>query len=248
MNGSIVRLKRAYPDQEVYLFHQDSLILSPSKQIKLYPFLLDPGTRALITCGGIHSQHALAVAYECVQRNWRCYLFLRGRPIASPLGTHLLLQLLAPSISYLSEKEYRHSKETRMYALAEQLAQQGTQARVIPEGALEVPGEENPLTQQYLQEIRHYEQTHHLEFDRLLIALGTGGTYLHLLKASQQIPLKAKLTGVPALATPDYFIQRWKNLGLENTWELWETPDFRAFGKLDPHVANTVKRVACAEG
>lgn len=248
MNTPIIRLKWAYPEQEVYLYHQDALILSPSKRIKLQAFLQDSPIQAIITCGGVHSHHALAVAYEAIQRNLRCYLFLRGRPLTRPLGPHLLLRLLAPHIYYLSEKEYALSKETRMQTLADALAQENVIAKIIPEGALTVPEGNNPFVSEILQNIYAYEQTQGFRFDRILVALGTGGTYLHFLKASLNASIQAKWTGVPALATAEYFIQKWHELGIESPWEFWKTPSFRAFGKLDPEVAKTVQRIACKEG
>lgn len=248
INVPILPLKRAFPNKSVFLYTKDHLFFAPNKQIKLFSYLNQPKINAVVSCGGIHSHHALTLAQECAKRGWLCCLFLRGRPLNPPQGVYLLLRLLTPHLFYLAPELYRNHKEEKMEEEAEKLQQQGYFPLVIPEGGAEVPIQANSLAITYLQEIQNYEQQNKIRFDRILVALGTGGTYLHLLKANQEVKLSAYLTGVPALANPSYFYQRWQGVESLKAGEIWDTPKWSAFGKVDPFVQRVVLHLARTEG
>ena len=66
------------------------------------------GFTALITCGGIQSNHCRATAYVAAQLGLKCHLILRGAPTdkSRSEGNLFLNRLIGCSISFQSAAEY----------------------------------------------------------------------------------------------------------------------------------------------
>jgi D-cysteine desulfhydrase len=98
------------------------------------------GARAVITCGGLQSNHARATALECAALGLRAVLALRvadpAKARAEPLelaGNVLLDRLAGADLRFVSHDEYRDRARV-MQKIAEELEAGGTPAYVIPEG------------------------------------------------------------------------------------------------------------------
>jgi D-cysteine desulfhydrase len=98
------------------------------------------GARAVITCGGLQSNHARATAIACAALGLRAVLLLRvadpERARAVPLelsGNVLLDRLVGAEVRFVSHDEYRDRGRVMDEVRAE-LEASGTPAYVIPEG------------------------------------------------------------------------------------------------------------------
>jgi D-cysteine desulfhydrase len=98
------------------------------------------GARAVITCGGLQSNHARATALECAALGLRAVLALRvadpAKARAEPLelaGNVLLDRLAGADLRFVSHDEYRDRARV-MQKIAEELEAGGTPAYVVPEG------------------------------------------------------------------------------------------------------------------
>ena len=113
------------------LHHPGTLALSGNKARKLdalLPQLLASGVRDVVTCGGLHSAHAAAVATGCAASGMRAHLLLRGEAPAVLTGHALTASLHAASLRFVTRDEYAQ-RETMLRSAALQL-----NATVIPEG------------------------------------------------------------------------------------------------------------------
>jgi D-cysteine desulfhydrase len=141
------------------------------------------GNRAVITCGGIQSNHARATALTCAALGLRAILLLRvsdpakARRSALDLSGNVLLDTLAGAeIRFVSPDEYGE-RTTIMEQARVELAERGEQAYVVPEG-----GSNGLGALGYIEAMRETRQqmdmglSGHGDFDVIAHACGSGGT------------------------------------------------------------------------
>ena len=152
----------------------------------LYREALDQGATAVISCGGVQSNHCRAVAAVAAQYGLECILILRGERPAKLKANLLLDYLLGAKVLYVTDEEYEHREELRM-RLEEQIRGMGGKGYYIPEGG------SNPLgTMGYVEAWREIQSQlgtreenlgHEIpkHFDSVVFATGSGGTQCGLL-------------------------------------------------------------------
>lgn len=141
---------------------------------------LDLRARAVITCGGIQSNHARATALLAARLGLSCTLFLRASAderIAPPEGNLLVDCLANAEIRWLSADEYPE-RDKAMHAFAAELGRAGTPAYVIPEG-----GSNGVGALGYFEAMAEVRRQLDLglagnvgRFDAVAVACGSGGT------------------------------------------------------------------------
>lgn len=161
--------------------------LSGNKVRKLEYLLADArrqGARAVVTCGGIQSNHCRATAIAARRLGLQPILLLRGtRPMEAD-GNLLLDGILGARIHWTDAEGYRH-RDARMAELA-----RTEHAYVIPEGGSNATGAlgyvraGRELSAQALQA--------GIDFDAVICATGSGGTLAGLAMAG----LDARVLGV----------------------------------------------------
>lgn len=189
---------------------QTGMELSGNKIRKLEYILYQAeaeGADSLITCGGIQSNHARAVAVVCRKTGYTPYLLLRGTPPAGRLEGNLFLNsLLNAQLRWITPDEYRSSRNEIMQAWAEELKQQSCRPMIIPEGASDSTG--------YLgytragQEILQQSSEMGVDFDYIISAIGSGGTFGGLILAKKLFGMKTKMIGVNVCDNALYFQER----------------------------------------
>jgi D-cysteine desulfhydrase len=151
--------------------------------------------RAVVTCGGIQSNHARATAV----------LVLRGAAPDESDGNVLLDRLAGAEIRFITQDEWPGVNEL-MAGIADELGAAGEKAYVIPEGASYPPGVFGYI--KAAQEIAEAEKALGIDFDTIVSAVGSGGTSAGLIYGKRIFGLKARVLGVNVLDTPEYFAQR----------------------------------------
>jgi D-cysteine desulfhydrase len=163
------------------------------------------GAHTVITCGGIQSNHARATAVAAARLGLHPLLLLRGAEPEESDGNLLLDRLAGAETRFITREEYDHADET-MACIARDLSASGETAYVVPEGASYPPGVFGYI--KAAREIADAERALGIEFDSIVIAVGSGGTYAGLAYGKRIFGLRAKILGINVLETPDYFASR----------------------------------------
>ncbi len=199
---------------KIFLKRDDltSLLLSGNKARKLEFIateVIKKKADTLITCGGIQSNHARATAIVAAQMGLQPYLVLRGKPDTEAQGNLFLDKLVGSEIKYITPAEYE-DVDRIMEEEAEKLRLAGRNPYIIPEGASNELGVWGYVkaTLEILSQLKKSK----IKVDRVVCAIGSGGTYAGLFLGSKAFGWKVKVTGVNVCYTADYFKNRIGNL------------------------------------
>ena len=132
------RLCRALGGRATLLVKRDDAIpfgFGGNKVRKLQLVAADAAARgadALITCGGVQSNHARATAAVAARLGMGCVLVANGTPQTTPTANAILDRLLGAEVRYVSSRDER---APAMEAAAMELRNAGRKPFVIPLGA-----------------------------------------------------------------------------------------------------------------
>jgi D-cysteine desulfhydrase len=183
--------------------------LSGNKVRKLDFVLSDAASRqadTLITCGGIQSNHARATAVLAAQLGMQSILVLRGSPQAVPQANLLLDKLVGAHIRYITPDEYRRVLPLMEQIASEEAKYRGRKPYIIPEGASNALGSCGYI--RAAQEIKDQQQALGVEFDAIVIPVGSGGTIAGLLMGKKLYGLRSDIIGICVCDTADYFTHK----------------------------------------
>lgn len=165
---------------------------------------LKDGAEIFITCGGIQSNHARAVAALATKLGKKSILLLRSDEKNPSLdGNYFLDKILGAEIRLVSTEEFSSSRDMIMENIKKEMEEKGKKAYIIPLGAsngIGVFGYRNCL-----REILEQEKELGIEFDTIVTAVGSGGTYAGLFLENKIKKLDKKIVGVNVSDTAEYF-------------------------------------------
>lgn len=164
---------------------------------------IDNGCDYLITCGGIQSNHARATAAVAAKLGMGSYLVLRGREDNDLEGNLFLDKILGAKVKYITPDEYRYKRTEIMEEVKEELAKEGHKAYILPEGASNGIGSMGYLMA--MGEILEQEKAMGINFDAIVVAVGSGGTYAGLYYGNKINGNNAKIYGVNVCDDCEYF-------------------------------------------
>ncbi len=159
---------------------QTGLELSGNKVRKLEYAIAEAqrmGATVLITCGALQSNHARATAVAAAKLGMKSVLVLVDGAKEPPNGNYLMDLLLGADIRLIKAEEYANVYEI-MQAIAEEYAQRGEKAYLIPTGASNAIGMFGYI--EAVQEIIHQEKELGIKFDAIVDTVGSTGTYAGL--------------------------------------------------------------------
>lgn len=134
---------------------------------------LEKGCDTLITCGAVTSNHARATAVAAARLGLGCHLLLRGKP-SKPADGNLLLDMLCGAKVTFTNRPGWEQRDERMQAMADEVAEAGGRAYVIPEGGSSYVGVMGYAV--CVQELLEQEAAMGIRIDAVVHATGTGGT------------------------------------------------------------------------
>jgi D-cysteine desulfhydrase len=209
--ATLSRLSAHFNGVEIFIKRDDltGAPLSGNKVRKLDFVLSDAASRqadTLITCGGIQSNHARATAVLAAQLGMQSILVLRGSPQAVPQANLLLDKLVGAHIRYITPDEYRRVLPLMEQIASEEAKYRGRKPYIIPEGASNALGSCGYI--RAAQEIKDQQQELGVEFDAIVIPVGSGGTIAGLLMGKKLYGLRADIIGVCVCDTADYFTHK----------------------------------------
>lgn len=220
---------------------------------------LKQGADMLITCGGLQSNHARATAVAAVKTGIQSCLVLRGQPQEQPDGNYLLDLLLGARIKFISPEQYAKQIQSVFQETKAELEKEGYKPYIIPEGASNGIGTFGYAAA--VEEIARQEKELGVVFNKIVVAVGSGGTYAGLLLGSKLSGDQREIYGINVCDNADYFTDRIeKTLAEAQGYLEDQVPIDRSqiriidgytgpgYGLNDPRHLSVIKKVAQLEG
>lgn len=166
----------------------------------------EQGCDLVITCGGMQSNHARATAYAAAKLSMKSCLLLRGNGSSEPVeGNYFLDRLVGADIVIKEPEIFNRDKDKIMLKLKTTYEAKGYKPYIIPMGVSNGIG-----TLGYVEaftEILKQEEAMKVEFDTIIDAVGSGGTYAGLYIGNELNRTKKQIIGFNICDDKEYFIK-----------------------------------------
>ncbi len=133
------------------------------------------GCDTIITTGAIQSNHCRATAASAAKLGLNCELVIRGDEPTQIEGNLFLDYILGAKVHLIKPEE---SREEKMVELKNKILDRGGKPYLIPVGASNSIGSFGYV--ECFNEILEQEKAIQVEFDALVLSVGSGGTYAGL--------------------------------------------------------------------
>lgn len=221
---------------------------------------LNQGCDAVITCGGLQSNHCRTTALLAARLGLKAHLILRGeKPEKTADGNLLLDELSGAQISYYSAGEYQRRLPQLMQDSQQDFAERGHKAWIIPTGASDGIGVWGYI--HCCQELSADFQAQSITPSHIISATGSGGTLAGLTAGNALYQLGTTVWGINVCDDADYFkrkvhadLQEWQD-NYQQALDVDSLPVNIIDGYVGPgyaqaseEVFNTIKLLAHKEG
>lgn len=201
--------------KEIYVKRDDltGIEMSGNKVRKLEYSLkeaIDQGCDMLITCGGMQSNHARATAFVASKLNMKCCLLLRGTNDERVTGNYFLDKLVGANIIIKSPEEFNSHKIEIMESIKKEYEDKGYHPYIIPMGASNGIGTFGYID--CFKEIIKQEQDLNIEFDTIINAVGSGGTYTGLYIGNEIYQANKNIVGFNVCDDEMFFVNEIKKI------------------------------------
>jgi len=163
----------------------------------------DMGCDTIITCGGIQSNHCRATVVAATKLEMNPVVLLRISEAPKVEGNYFLDKLFGADVRFCTPEEYRSSRNEIMKKIAEDFSQNGHKAYIVPEGASFGIGALGYYD--CMLEIVAQEKAMGINFDTVVVAVGSGGTYAGLYLANKFLKLNKRVIGMAVCDNQNYF-------------------------------------------
>jgi 1-aminocyclopropane-1-carboxylate deaminase/D-cysteine desulfhydrase-like pyridoxal-dependent ACC family enzyme len=152
----------------------------------------DRGCNALVTTGGLQSNHARVTALAAAARGWHCTLILHGNPeeAAKLKGNLLLMHLAGAEIEVVEPSGIAQAMRSAMDALRAE----GFTPYEIPGGGHSVAGAVAYV--EAVEELREQCQKDRWRPEWIILASGTGTTQAGLIVGLERLGWQARVLGI----------------------------------------------------
>lgn len=133
------------------------------------------GCDTIITAGATQSNHCRATAAACAKYGLKCELVIRGDDPKQIEGNLFLDYMLGANVNLIKPED---SREEKMAEIRDRIEKSGGKAYIIPVGASNAVGSLGYL--ECFKEILEQESELGIEFDTIVLSVGSGGTYAGL--------------------------------------------------------------------
>jgi L-cysteate sulfo-lyase len=180
---------------------QTGLATGGNKVRKLNYVLADAQRKSpdmVMTNGGQQSNQARQTAAACAALGLPCTLVLSGdEPISTPQGNYLIDRLVGAEVIWAGEKSVVESLQEE----ADTFRSQGKKPYVVPLGASSALGVCGYV--QAMVEVLAQMEEQGIEFDRMVVASGSGGTQAGMVLGARLLGYSGKITGISIMAEAD---------------------------------------------
>ena len=214
---------------EVWMKRDDltGYLLSGNKIRKLefsFARALAGGADAVVTCGGVQSNHCRATAGLAARLGLGCDLFLRtpdGNPPEKLQGNTLLDAILGARIHWIDPDAYA-ARDALLSRHCEEEGLRGRKVYSIPEGASDGVGALGYVNAAL--EIKEQLEAKNVSIDYVVHPIGSGGTSAGLAAGRDQFGAKWRVLGIPVCDDAAYFAARIREIRTELT-QLFHLPE-----------------------
>lgn len=212
-------------NKNIYIKREDytGIEMSGNKVRKLEFALAEAikeSAEVIITCGALQSNHARATVAAASKLGLKTHLVLRGEKQKQANGNLLIDIIFDAEITYLSEEQFSNHDQV-MIELKEHYAEQGQVAYIIPLGASNGIGNFGYVN--VFNEIAAQEKELEINFDTIVCAVGSGGTYSGLILGNSLNQMQKKIIGYSVGGSTNYFTNRCISI-LEESQKYLKTP------------------------
>ncbi len=171
------RLDKVYPNLPNLYIKRDDFIGSlvwGNKLRKLEYSMADARAHnadTIITCGGVHSNHARITGQVSRRLGLDCILVQSGEKPEKMVGNPRINELMGVSIEYVDSRDER---QPTMEKIADELKDEGKQPYIIPLGASNEIGSWGFVNA--VDELQAQQQEIGMQFDAIIHACSSGGT------------------------------------------------------------------------
>jgi len=163
---------------------------------------LDEKSDAIMTCGGLQSNHCRAAAFLGSKIGLETILYLRGAENTSPTGNYFLSILSGAQLNYVTKDEYQNIDEI-MNQEAEKYRKEGKRVYIIPEGGSNTLGAWGYC--QCFFELVDQINIQKLPVEAVAVATGSGGTHAGLLIGKYLKKSSLDIFSINVCDNADYF-------------------------------------------
>lgn len=188
-------LTTAFDGPDIYMKRDDLISLGMGgNKVRKLEFLigeaLEQRKDTLVTAGGIQSNHCRLTAASARRAGLDCHLVLNGVPPDTPNGNLLLDNLFGAHIHYCDRKD----RDSMLYQVADELAENGKKPYVIPVGGSNSTGSVGYVDAMFELEIQLKEMN--LTPDAIVFASSSGGTQAGLTLGARITGFKGQVLGI----------------------------------------------------
>ncbi len=133
------------------------------------------GYDTIITAGALQSNHCRTTAAICAKYGLNCELVIKGEKPDDFEGNIFLCNILGANVHYISPNA---SADEKMREIEKEINLNGNKGYIIPIGASNALGSLGYA--ENIKEITKQEKELALEFDAIVVTIGSGGTYAGL--------------------------------------------------------------------
>jgi D-cysteine desulfhydrase len=167
---------------------------------------LEQGATALITCGGLQSNHCRATAIVAASLGLKCHLLLRGEPEEEKDGNLLLDHLVGATITYMPARGYNQNLPAEIERVSNEYAKNDDQAFLIPIGASDEIGLWGYIAA--CEELKADFEQHQIKPDYIVSATGSGGTAAGLILGNEVYGLGTEILSFNVCDDEAYFVNK----------------------------------------
>lgn len=188
-------LTEAFDGPDIYMKRDDLISLGMGgNKVRKLEFLigeaLEQRKDTLVTAGGIQSNHCRLTAASARRAGLDCHLVLNGVPPDTPNGNLLLDNLFGAHIHYCDRKD----RDSMLYQVADELAENGKKPYVIPVGGSNSTGTVGYVDAMFELEIQLKEMN--LTPDAIVFASSSGGTQAGLTLGARITGFRGQVLGI----------------------------------------------------
>ena len=151
----------------------------------------------LVTVGAIQSNHCRQTAAAAAACGMRCILLVGGEEPEILEGNLLLSRMMGAEIKYYPD-ETLFTLAKHMDEVIQTLEDFGLKPYAIPAGAAMAVGSVAYATA--MEELQKQMQTEGVDFEQILVPVGTGGTLAGMIVGAHLLDMKARIVGVAVAA------------------------------------------------
>ena len=169
----------------------------------IFAHALNNGCDAVITCGGIQSNHCRTTALLAAQLGLRCILVLRGEKPDTLQGNTILDALAGAELKFIPQKEYQKNYKQILHSEKQQLEQEGFKPWIIPIGASDGIGIWGYINA--AEELKQDFARLNIQPSHILHATGSGGTQAGLTLGVYLHNMQSQVVGINVCDDEAYF-------------------------------------------